>query len=204
MGIAALDHCNKKYFTLSRSKTQFKRAVTKPEAIDHALNEFERPLGESLFDLSRQVSGMQHRSEQIQQELRNLTTTVASCGPSPALVEAINEREQELRTITGRLLASETDSVSAQVAQIRGFVTERLSNLRGLLYADVQRARTELAKHVSGIKMFPHLARDKGHYVASGEWNLLGGYLEEGVNNDDAERVRLVAGGGFEPPTFGL
>ena len=100
-----------------------------------------------------------------------------------------------MKTITRQLLASEGASVTSQVGQVRQFVTERLGNIRGLLTANVQQAKAELAKHVSTIKMFPKETGHVGHYVAIGEWNLLGA---------EAERVRMVAGEGFEPSTFGL
>jgi hypothetical protein len=117
---------------------------------------------------------MRQRHEQIQHELRNLVGTVASCGPSPALVDAINEREQELRAIARRLNTSERDSVSSQVTGMRQFVTERLGDIRQLLHADIGRAKAELAKHVSGIQMQPQRSGKNGHYIAAGEWNLLG------------------------------
>ena len=100
-----------------------------------------------------------------------------------------------MKAITGQLLAGEWGSVSSQVGQIRQFVTERLGNIRGLLAADVQRAKAELARHISTIEMIPQGAGRKGHYIAAGEWDLLGG---------DEKRVRVVAGEGFEPSTFGL
>ncbi len=57
-----------------------------------------------------------------------------------------------------------------------------------------------------------HLANDSNrgwYWEAQGKWNLLGtdenapreGHL---ARNSDEGRLRLVAGGGFEPPTFGL
>jgi hypothetical protein len=42
-----------------------------------------------------------------------------------------------------------------------------------------------------------------GHYIAVGLWNLLGG-LEDDLNENEAERVQMVAGEGFEPSTLGL
>jgi hypothetical protein len=129
-----------------RLLSELRQAVMKPEAVDYALCEFERQLTASRSDLSNQVGRMRQRSEQIQQELRNLVTTTATCGPSPALIEGINEREQELKGINRQLLTTEPDSVSSQVGRIRQFVTERLGNIRELLSADVQRAKAELAK----------------------------------------------------------
>lgn len=54
------------------------------------------------------------------------------------------------------------------------FVTERFGGFRGLLTAEVQRAKAELAKHVSTIEMLPQKEGRKGHYIAVGEWTLLG------------------------------
>jgi hypothetical protein len=119
-------------------------------------------------------------------ELRNLVAMTATCGPSPTLIKGINEREQELKGINRQLLASESDSISSQVGQVRHFVTERLGNMRGLLASDVQRAKVELAKHVSTINMLPQETGRIGHYIAVGQWNLLGG---------EEKRIRMVAGG---------
>jgi hypothetical protein len=111
----------------------------------------------------------------------------------------------ELAEITKRPFNAEPDSISTQVAKIRRFVSERLCNIRQLLNADVQRAKVELAKHVSGIRMVPEGAGKQGHFVAVGESNLLRGFPEGLATKEPAEkRVRMVAGDGFEPPTFGL
>jgi hypothetical protein len=46
--------------------------------------------------------------------------------------------------------------------------------------------------------MQPQAEGKKGHYVAVGEWNLLGGFLGELGNQESAEkRVRMVAGACF-------
>ncbi len=188
-----------------RLLSELQRAVLRPDVVDYALQEFERQLTGALSELSGQVGRMRQRREQIQQELRRLIDTAAACGHSTALVEAINSREQELGDIAQRLFTSQPDSVSAHVAKIRRFVSERLGNIRELLYGDVQKAKAELAKHVSEIRMLPQPQGKKGHYIATGEWNLLGG-CTEGMNFQEGpeKRVWMVAGEGFEPSTFGL
>ena len=122
---------------------------------------------------------------------------------TPALVKEINSRQQEVDDITRQLLSSEPDSVSAEIGRIRQFVTGQLLGIRQLLVVDVQRAKVELGKHVTGIRMVPQVEGKKGHYVAEGEWNLLGGY-GDGAGNSATKRIRMVAGEGFEPTTFGL
>jgi hypothetical protein len=68
--------------------------------------------------------------------------------------------------------------VSGEIGRIRQFVTGRLGDIRQLLRTDVQKAKTELEKHVVGIRMVPQSKGTKGHYIAEGEWNLWGGYAE--------------------------
>ena len=51
--------------------------------------------------------------------------------------------------------------------------------------------------------MVPQIVGKKDYNFAEGEWNLLGGYGEEG-GNPATKRIRMVAGAGFEPATFGL
>jgi hypothetical protein len=168
-----------------------------PAVVNYALNEFERQLATSFSEKSNQIGRMRKRSDLIQQELRNLVSTVASCGPSSALVDAINQREQELNEIGQKLVAGEGGSVSGQVARIRQFVTENLGDIRQLLCANVQRARAELAKHVTAVHMQPQFDGKKGHYVATGNWNLIG-ELIAGKNEVAEMRVRMVAGACFE------
>jgi site-specific DNA recombinase len=80
------------------------RSVLQPDAINYALQEFERQLSASLVDLSTGVARMRERRDAIQRELDRLIAAVASVGHSPALVKAINEREQELSEIARRVL----------------------------------------------------------------------------------------------------
>ena len=126
-----------------------------------------------------------------------------NAAPPRALVKAINARQRELDEITRRLLSTEPDSISGEVGRIRQFVTRQVGDIRHLLKVDVQKAKAVLEKHVTSIRMVPQVEGEKGHYVAEGKWNLLGGYGEE-AGNRATKRIRLVAGEGFEPSTFGL
>jgi hypothetical protein len=189
----------------TRLLSELQQAVLRPEIVDYAIGEFQRQLTESLSDLAGQLTRARQRREEVQQELRHLVDTAARVGHSPTLIDAISDRERELAAITQKLFAAETDSISTEISRIRAFVSERLTDIRRLLTADVERAKLELSKHVTEIRMLPRGEGRKGHYIASGNWNLLGGYAEgAGVQTVVEKRVRMVAGGGFEPPTFGL
>jgi len=69
-----------------------------------------------------------------------------------------------------------------------------------------EKARAEIARHVSRIEMKPvSNPGGSGHYVAVGDWNLLGTAMEK----DRAPHLwgggaRMVAGVRFELTTFGL
>lgn len=64
---------------------ELQRAVLRPEAVDYALEEFQRQLTLSLSELSCQLTRMRRRREDIQGELRNLVEAVAECGQFPTL-----------------------------------------------------------------------------------------------------------------------
>ena len=136
---------------------------------------------------------MRQRVGEIDLELGNLIRLAAKCDHSPALIEAINNLEQERKTITRQLLSTEPDSVAAEVGCVRLFVKGQVSTLRHLIRTDVRKAKEELEKHISKIRMVPQMTEKKGYYVAEGEWNLLGGY-GEGVGSPKALHIRLVAG----------
>ena len=82
----------------------------------------------------------------------------------------------------------------------------KMGDLRALIAGDHGPARKELHKHVSEIRMIPQQAgHGKGHYVAKGEWKLLGNVQDELRALESVHReIRVVAGAGFEPATFGL
>ena len=134
--------------------------------------------------------------------MRRLAATAAETGPSTFLVEAIHEREQQLRDITDQLWAQGDDSVESHLADIRNFITERMANLRALLAGDPGPVRKELLNHVSEIRMVPQTGNGKSHYVAEGSWHLLGN--ERDGSEAIPTQIRVVAGAGFEPATFGL
>src|SRR5580698_448891 len=179
--------------------------VLKREAIDYILDEFGTHVKNAFANLSNQMTQMRERKQKLEGELRRLASTAAETGPSAFLVEAIHERELQLRQITEQLLAGGEDSVDAHLSDIRKFVTQRLGDLRSLLAGDPVPARKELLKHVSEIRMIPQDGEGKPHYVAEGRWNLLGNEKNSSASlNAVPTQIRMVAGVGFEPTTFGL
>jgi site-specific DNA recombinase len=186
-----------------RLLSELQDEVLKPEAIEYVIAEFGRQLKGALENLSSELSEMRERKAKIETELGRLTATAAQTGPSFFLVEAINDRERQLRDITERLLSAGPGSLESHLSGIRQFVTKRLSDIQGLLSGETTLARAEIKKHLEEIRMTPQYGEGKPHYLAEGAWNLLG--KETGPSHNTAPLpIRMVAGGGFEPPTFGL
>src|SRR5579885_737774 len=174
---------------------ELQNEVLKHEAVEYALEEFDSHLKNAFAKLTNQMGQMRERKQKLEGELKRLAATAAETGPSAFLVEAIHEREQQLREITDQLLAGGTESVDSHLADIRNFITERMTNLRALLAGDPGPARKELLNHVSGIRMFPQDGGENGtgkpHYVAEGTWHLVGS--EEETGNVMPPQIRSVA-----------
>jgi site-specific DNA recombinase len=153
------------------------RAVLRPEVVDYALEEFQRQLTEALSNLTGQFGRMRQRREEIQRQLRNLVESVATLGHSATLVDAINARERELDEITQRLFASQP-VWRCGTGQI-GIREARYG------YSDESRGRGQECPLCGSGDVEP--AR-----------RLLANYRAAEI------RVRMVAGEGFEPSTFGL
>ena len=177
--------------------------VLKPESVEYAISELGRQLKAALENLSDELAEMRERKRKLEAELTKLAETAAQTGPSGFLVEAISDRERQLREITERLLSREPGSVESHLNGIRQFVTERLANLQEILSGETALARTELQKHVGEIRMVPQYGEGRPHYLAEGTWDLLG--KETGPSHNTAPvKIRMVAGVGFEPTTSGL
>jgi len=165
--------------------------VLHPASITYALERFQQELQGVLQAETGRLEQLRQRQEQLKGELRNLAATAAQTGPSVFLVDEIAAREQELLGIADRLVTSESASTQDTLGKLRGFVHANLADVRRVLNADVEKARAEIARHVSRIEMKPvSCPGGRGHYVAVGDWNLLGTALET------KDRAPHLSGGG--------
>jgi hypothetical protein len=174
--------------------SDLQQAILQPEAIDYALQEFQRQLALVLLSAGQDRDRKNGRKTELQEQLQRLTGAVAQSGHSASLLQAIAEREQELAEIE-KSLCQEDANGGLEAEELRQFAITRLSALPELLSSDIPRARSELALHIDSVKMTPREEDGNRRYVCEGDWNLIGSLTGD---------VRMVAGGGFEPPTFGL
>ncbi len=168
--------------------------VLTEDVIDYTVQEFTRRTRDKESTRSEEITAIRLRHSQVEQEIARVAAAIAEGGHSRYLLDAINERERELDLLTHKLQSAERSTVEKHPGNVRAFVLAGLNDLMGLLKADTTRARAELAKYTTQIRLVPE--RDKSGvmvYYAEGMWDLLGGY-----------QSALVAGEGFEPSTFGL
>jgi site-specific DNA recombinase len=178
-----------------RLLSDLQNAVLQPQAIDYAVQEFGGQLSRSLADLSTELGRMSERKRQLETELQRLLAAVAESGHSPVLLSAIASREAEIKEINEKLLSAQPGSLDTELTNIRRFVSEKLLDLRRLLYVDVAVARVELGRYVADVQMTPAEKNGDRYYVAAGEFNLLGGYPEMGrARHLPGVRARMVAG----------
>jgi site-specific DNA recombinase len=155
------------------------RDVLTDEAVAYTAVEVSRQLRERQTLRSSHTAKAESRKRDLEQELRRLGEAIAATGHNSTLVELLAERQREFDG-----LAAEIDSalrgnrVELFPGGVREFVRRQLSDLVGLLTADIPRARAELLKHTREIRMIPEKASDgRFCYVAAGGWDLLGGRL---------------------------
>jgi site-specific DNA recombinase len=180
-------------------------AVLKPEAIEYAVQEFSRQLKEATGTLSHEADRATLRKSQLETELNRLVDAIAGGGHSVFLMEAIQEKEQEIRVLDERVNAACESLPSVQPADIVSFVTGKLSRLSSLLNGGVPQARAELLRHVTEIRLIPQETNNGSDYVAVGNWNLLGNSLEtDRARHLLGVRARLVAGACNHPNCLAL
>ena len=167
-----------------------------------------RRTGTSRDPVPRQRNA-QHCSHRFLQrgekEIRNFTKAIAESGHSKYIVEEIAVREKEIAAITDRLLASAPDSLESRLGDLKQFVEDGVRNLSKLLRENAPLAKQELHSHLLGVQMYPYEDAEGFCYIAQGNWDLLGIDLTAlRASVPEVGRFEMVAGGGFEPPTFGL
>ena len=145
--------------------------VLHPQVADYVLKRLEEQARRAISNPKEQNEELRRREAKLESEITNLTRALAD-GYSAALTASVAETEKELADIRKRLTAADSKDriLSGEVSQVRKFVLNRLTDLRGLLHREPSLARAAIAQHVQKITLLPN-----GRiYVASGTWNLLG------------------------------
>ena len=124
-----------------------------------------------LEDTRSHLATLRNKREKLKTEIANLARAIAEGHRSAALLDELGKRERELDSISEELLAADGRGLDARFREIEEFVQKRLQDIRGLLFADVPRAKVELSKHCTAITLTP----EGSTFRIAGDWNLLGG-----------------------------
>jgi hypothetical protein len=95
--------------------------------------------------LDAELARMRQRKQGLDLELKRLTDSIAQGQQSQGIMNAIGERERELRVFTDKLLKPTPGSLRAKLEELREFVVSRLSKIRELL------ARLETIQEAHGV-----------------------------------------------------
>ena len=128
-------------------------SVLHPQAIDYAVQVFVRELQRRLTGQAGEARRISDRRAVLVGEIQRLTAAIAEAGHSPVLLAALVEREQELHRLEDKLREGEANRQELDPSGIRGFVSKGLMDVRTLLNGDVPKARAELARHLSDVRL---------------------------------------------------
>ena len=178
---------------------KFQAALT-PEMIDSPVTATNQTLRQLHSAPPQEISTLVHERQQVERELSNLVAFVTKGEvSSPRLHEEIRAREQRLAELDHQLDRLRAPTRPAPLQIDRAWVVARLHTLNELLASDPAGARREIQKHVEDLRVAP--APDVGERVV----RVTGRTKIDGLlGAEEAVRLQLVAGAGFEPATFGL
>jgi hypothetical protein len=144
--------------------------------IDYAVAGLAEELEQRFESLNSQLEQIRQRKRSIEEELDCLVGAIASGQPSKSLMSAIGEREEELRTITDRLLEPGPASFRSKLETLKTVAVSRLTNLRKLIaHPDsVNQARAALAEHFGSFILDPTGEPGETSYSVRGEVDFFG------------------------------
>jgi site-specific DNA recombinase len=177
---------------------KFRKALT-PEMVDYLVGAANTALKAILDSTPHEVQPLEDEQKRVSIELSNLVDFVVKGNSgSPRLQEEIRVRERRLTELEEQIQTLRRVSKPRPEVD-RCWVETQVGRLVDLLARDPVGARREIQKHIEDLRI--EQAPETGERVVrvTGRPNvdgLLGG--------EEAVRLQLVAGAGFEPATFGL
>ena len=176
-------------------------------AIEDILSQVSQSISSTRLSQPEKVRGLEKAQIQVEAEMNNLADAIGRSGGSAFLLKTLQAKEADRDSIMASLARYSTRALSSVDPDwLRTRIRAELEDLGNLLNMDPPRAKAELSKHVTEIRMTPSQNEGKGFYVAEGTWDLVG----EGSsgpqlqNGKEGQYFPMVAGVGFEPTTFGL
>ena len=167
------------------------KQVFREDVATYALAEFKRQYKAKVEGVRSHLGTLQQEREKLKVEISNLAAVIAQGRQSPALLAELEKRERRLTEISDEIFSSSGNGLDAKLKEIEDFVMRRLGDIHSLLTGDVQRAKSELAKHCTEITLTP----EGRSYKISGDWNLLGGRSDGAGGQNRTGYARLFRAG---------
>src|SRR5467141_3423584 len=160
--------------------------LLKTEVADYAVAKMEEALSAQYAGLDAELARMRHRKQELDLEHKRLTDSIGQGQQSQSIMNAIGEREKELRAITDKLLEPAPGSLCAKLEELREFAVSRLSKIRELLARreNIQEAHEALAERVGQLTLEATNENGKKTYLAHGKVDFFG--EEELAHSDGA------------------
>jgi site-specific DNA recombinase len=183
----------------ARLLERFRGSLT-PDMIDYLVRTTNEILQGAQAHAPDQVQALLDERQRVETELSNLVEfVVKGTVSSPRLRDEIRAREDRLAELDRQLGQLQAAATPAPIEIDRSWIERRLEALKELLAQDPAGARREIQKHVEDLRVGP--APEVGPRVV----RITGrGKIDGLLGGEEAVRLQLVAGAGFEPATFGL
>jgi site-specific DNA recombinase len=171
-----------------------------PEMVDYLVGVVNEMLQAPTTAGGRDLEAVAEDRHRVDLELSNLIAFVAKGDDtSPRLRDEIRTRERRLEELDAEAERLRQAVAPSPLRIHRSWVEEQLEGLTDLLATDPAGARRELRKHLDDLCLTP--APEIGERVI----RVTGrGKIDGLLGDQEAVRLQLVAGAGFEPATFGL
>jgi chromosome segregation ATPase len=136
----------------------------------------QETLDAEFAGLDMELARMRERKAKLEVELKGLVDAIAAGASYNSISAGIAEREDELRSITDKLLEPRPGSLRAKLDELRTFAVSRLAKIRELLAhpESVEKAHEALAESVGRLTLEPTWENGKGTYLAHGRVDFFG------------------------------
>jgi site-specific DNA recombinase len=176
------------------------QAALSGDMIDYLVGATNEMLRQLHGTTPQEIQTLTQERREVGRQLSNLVEFVAKGDlSSPRLRDEIRAREQRLAELDQQLEGLRTGAPPVPRQIDRAWVEAQVQSLSELLTRDPVGARQQIQKHVEELRVAP--APDVGDRVV----RITGRPKLDGLlGGEEAVRLQLVAGAGFEPATFGL
>ena len=167
---------------------------------EDAMRDIQAFVREALRDARKDSQGRNQaahrRLSELGREIGNLTDALAACGTSDALTERLVAAEREKRALEAELRnAGDVEDVPQMIPRLFDRYRELVTDLPAILRRDPMKIRGMLAGLLGTIRIVPE---------QDGIYAEVGCYEQIIKMAENSATLKVVAGAGFEPATFGL